>query len=66
MHKPPEGGDKCQGEVAKGMTNIDGVQDEDTTWDMELAAIVGRNEMEKFAHGVRNGEVVGDRHTLEG
>eukprot|EP00965_Chrysotila_dentata_P032812 1093759-Pleurochrysis_carterae.AAC.1 len=59
MHKPPEGGDTCQGEVAKGMTNIDGVQDEAATWDMELAAIIGRNEMEKFVHGIRNGEVVG-------
>eukprot|EP00965_Chrysotila_dentata_P039949 1327035-Pleurochrysis_carterae.AAC.1 len=26
---------------------------------MELAAIEGRNEMEKFVHGTRNGEVVG-------
>eukprot|EP00965_Chrysotila_dentata_P254542 6211911-Pleurochrysis_carterae.AAC.1 len=59
MHKPPEGGDKCQGEVAKGMTNIEGIQGEDATWDMELAEIVGRNEMEKFVHGIRNGEIVG-------
>eukprot|EP00965_Chrysotila_dentata_P083025 2739098-Pleurochrysis_carterae.AAC.1 len=49
-HKPPESGDKCQGEVAKGMTNIDGVQDEDATWDMELAEIVGRPK--------RNGKII--------
>eukprot|EP00965_Chrysotila_dentata_P029086 967211-Pleurochrysis_carterae.AAC.1 len=59
MHKPPEGGDKCEGEVAKGLTSIDSGQDEDTTWDMELTAIEGKNEMEKFVHGLRNGEVVG-------
>eukprot|EP00965_Chrysotila_dentata_P076513 2526397-Pleurochrysis_carterae.AAC.1 len=48
MHKPPEGGDKCEGELAKGLTDVDGGQDEDSSWDMELAAIEGRNEMEKF------------------
>eukprot|EP00965_Chrysotila_dentata_P198295 6178695-Pleurochrysis_carterae.AAC.6 len=59
MHKPPEGGDKCEGEVAKGMTSIGKILDEDTDWDIELAAIVGRGEMEKFVHAIRNGEVVG-------
>eukprot|EP00965_Chrysotila_dentata_P244018 6205734-Pleurochrysis_carterae.AAC.1 len=47
-----------RGKVAKGSTRLEGVE-EDTTWDMELAAIVGRNEMEKFVHGIRNGEVIG-------
>eukprot|EP00965_Chrysotila_dentata_P221558 6192442-Pleurochrysis_carterae.AAC.2 len=59
MHKTPEGGDKCEGGVARGLTSIDRAQDEDTTWDMELATIVGRNEMEKFIHGIKNGEVIG-------
>eukprot|EP00965_Chrysotila_dentata_P100972 3335701-Pleurochrysis_carterae.AAC.1 len=38
---------------------IDRAQDEDTTWDVELASIMGSNEIEKFVHGIRNGEVVG-------
>eukprot|EP00965_Chrysotila_dentata_P194526 6176418-Pleurochrysis_carterae.AAC.6 len=45
--------------VAKGLTSIDSGQDEDIDWDIDLAAIVGRDEMEKFVHGIRNGEVVG-------
>eukprot|EP00965_Chrysotila_dentata_P135209 4470775-Pleurochrysis_carterae.AAC.1 len=59
MHKPPEGGETCDGEVAKGLTSIDKVQDEDVAWDVELATILGNNEVEKFVHGVRNGEMVG-------
>eukprot|EP00965_Chrysotila_dentata_P152877 5053214-Pleurochrysis_carterae.AAC.1 len=56
MHKPPEGGDICEGEVAKGLTRIDKTQDEETAWDVELALIMGSNEIEKFVHGIRNGE----------
>eukprot|EP00965_Chrysotila_dentata_P010681 347371-Pleurochrysis_carterae.AAC.3 len=58
MHKPPEGGDTCEGKVAKGLTSKDRAQDEDATWDVELASIMGSNEIEKFVHGIRNGEVV--------
>eukprot|EP00965_Chrysotila_dentata_P254779 6211989-Pleurochrysis_carterae.AAC.3 len=30
MHKPPERGDKCEGEVAKGLTSMGKEQDEET------------------------------------
>eukprot|EP00965_Chrysotila_dentata_P134905 4462438-Pleurochrysis_carterae.AAC.1 len=59
MHKPPEGGDRCEGEVAKGLTSITKEQDGNTEWDMELADIIATREMETFVHGIRNGEIVG-------
>eukprot|EP00965_Chrysotila_dentata_P011565 378490-Pleurochrysis_carterae.AAC.1 len=59
MHKPPIGGDTCEGKVSKGLISIDKAQDEDSAWDVELASIMGSNEIEKFVHGMRNGEVIG-------
>eukprot|EP00965_Chrysotila_dentata_P236657 6201442-Pleurochrysis_carterae.AAC.2 len=51
MHKPPEGGETCVGEVAKGLTSIHKAQDEDTDWDLELATILGSNEITNLYMG---------------
>eukprot|EP00965_Chrysotila_dentata_P204267 6182232-Pleurochrysis_carterae.AAC.1 len=61
MHTSPEGGDKCEGEVAKGLLGRDGLQGEESSdGDMDVERQdEGRREMEKFVHGIRNGEVVG-------
>eukprot|EP00965_Chrysotila_dentata_P115638 3821710-Pleurochrysis_carterae.AAC.2 len=58
MHKPPEGGDKCEGEVAKGLTCMSKEQDEATTWDMELADIAGDRGLanaRRMRHATREG-----------
>eukprot|EP00965_Chrysotila_dentata_P219108 6190937-Pleurochrysis_carterae.AAC.2 len=48
IHKPPEGGDQCKVEVARGMTSIGKVQSEEgSDIQMEIERQEGRREMEK-------------------
>eukprot|EP00965_Chrysotila_dentata_P161035 5317033-Pleurochrysis_carterae.AAC.1 len=60
MHKPPEGGDRCEIGVARGLVdecNAEEAEDSDTEMDIERQE--GKREVEKFVHGLRNGEIVG-------
>eukprot|EP00965_Chrysotila_dentata_P043955 1461285-Pleurochrysis_carterae.AAC.1 len=59
-HKPPEGGDNCEVRVAKGL--LDGgetEEEEDYDIEMDIERQEGKREVEKFVHGLRNGEIVG-------
>eukprot|EP00965_Chrysotila_dentata_P063523 2105201-Pleurochrysis_carterae.AAC.1 len=58
-HKPTEGGDKCESGVARGL--IDGgntEEEEDSDIEMDIERQEGKGEVEKFVHGLRNGEIV--------
>eukprot|EP00965_Chrysotila_dentata_P225984 6195118-Pleurochrysis_carterae.AAC.1 len=60
MHKPPEGGDTCEGGVAMGMIKAckaEEEEDSDTGRDIERQE--GKREVEKFVHGITNGETLG-------
>eukprot|EP00965_Chrysotila_dentata_P129766 4289844-Pleurochrysis_carterae.AAC.1 len=61
MHKPPEGGGgECEGRIAKGMLKTGTVEEEEESdWGMEPERREGKREVEKFVHGIRNGEIVG-------
>eukprot|EP00965_Chrysotila_dentata_P096487 3188379-Pleurochrysis_carterae.AAC.2 len=58
MHKPPEGGDKCEIGVARGMINASKAEKEgDSDTGMDIERQESRREVEKFVHGIRNGEI---------
>eukprot|EP00965_Chrysotila_dentata_P008079 263641-Pleurochrysis_carterae.AAC.1 len=60
LHKPPKGGDRCEGGLARGMISThqeEGEEDSDVEADVQRQA--GRREIEKFVHGIRNGKIVG-------
>eukprot|EP00965_Chrysotila_dentata_P105743 3493070-Pleurochrysis_carterae.AAC.1 len=57
---PPEGGGRCERGVAKGL--IDGGNTEEEEYfdtEMDIERQEGKREVEKFVHGLRNGEIVG-------
>eukprot|EP00965_Chrysotila_dentata_P171484 5659401-Pleurochrysis_carterae.AAC.1 len=59
-HKPPEEGDKCERYVARGL--IDGgetEEEEEDDTELDIERQEGKREVEKFVHGLRNGEIVG-------
>eukprot|EP00965_Chrysotila_dentata_P083329 2748998-Pleurochrysis_carterae.AAC.1 len=59
-YKPPEGGHKCERGVARGL--IDGCnteEQEDSDIEMDIERQEGKREVEKFVHGLGNGEIVG-------
>eukprot|EP00965_Chrysotila_dentata_P092035 3038665-Pleurochrysis_carterae.AAC.1 len=59
-HKPPEGGDKCESGIARAMINGYNMEvDGDTDIEMDIERQDGKREVEKFIHGIRNGEIVG-------
>eukprot|EP00965_Chrysotila_dentata_P189256 6173221-Pleurochrysis_carterae.AAC.1 len=59
-HKPPQGGDKCERSVAKGLLDGGNTQeDEDSNREMDIERQEGKREVEKFVPGLRNGEIVG-------
>eukprot|EP00965_Chrysotila_dentata_P261084 6214132-Pleurochrysis_carterae.AAC.4 len=59
MHKPLEGGDTCEGVVARGMISAGKADEESSDSEMGIERQEGRREVEKFVHGIRNEEVVG-------
>eukprot|EP00965_Chrysotila_dentata_P063365 2100156-Pleurochrysis_carterae.AAC.1 len=60
MHKPPEGGDKCESGVARGMIEGYTAEEEETSdIEMDIEKQEGKREVEKFVHGHRNGEIIG-------
>eukprot|EP00965_Chrysotila_dentata_P188638 6172859-Pleurochrysis_carterae.AAC.1 len=57
-YKPPEGGNKCESGVARGL--IDGCstkEEEVSDIKMDIEKQEGKREVEKFVHGLRNGEI---------
>eukprot|EP00965_Chrysotila_dentata_P183783 6068281-Pleurochrysis_carterae.AAC.5 len=63
IHKAPEGGDKCESRIARGLVEGSNPEEEEES-DMEIdierqEGKEGKREMEKFVHGLRNGEIVG-------
>eukprot|EP00965_Chrysotila_dentata_P217284 6189899-Pleurochrysis_carterae.AAC.1 len=59
MHKPPEGGDRCESGVARGMLNAGKAEEEeDSDMGRDIERQEGKREVEKFVHGIRNGEIV--------
>eukprot|EP00965_Chrysotila_dentata_P023785 787866-Pleurochrysis_carterae.AAC.1 len=59
MHKPPEGGGQCEGRIARGILKTGTAEEEDESdWEMEAERQAGKREVEKFVHGIRNGEIV--------
>eukprot|EP00965_Chrysotila_dentata_P245281 6206462-Pleurochrysis_carterae.AAC.1 len=59
-YKPPEGGDKCERGVARGMLDeCNTEEEEDSDIELDIERQEGKREVEKFAHGLRNGEIVG-------
>eukprot|EP00965_Chrysotila_dentata_P241573 6204362-Pleurochrysis_carterae.AAC.1 len=60
MHKPPEGGDKCESGVARGVLNgCNTEEEEESDMEMDIERQEGEREIEKFVHGIRNGEIGG-------
>eukprot|EP00965_Chrysotila_dentata_P237751 6202101-Pleurochrysis_carterae.AAC.3 len=60
MHKPPGGGDKCEGGVARGMIGACMAEEEgESDMEMDIERQEGKREVEKFVHGIKNGEIVG-------
>eukprot|EP00965_Chrysotila_dentata_P202816 6181337-Pleurochrysis_carterae.AAC.2 len=60
MHKPPEGGGKCESGVVRGMLGeCKSENGEDSAPEMDIERQEGKREVEKFVHGIRNGEIVG-------
>eukprot|EP00965_Chrysotila_dentata_P031292 1041842-Pleurochrysis_carterae.AAC.1 len=60
MHRPPEGGDTCESGVARGMIEGCGVEEKETSdFEIDIERQEGKREVEKFVHGLRNGEIVG-------
>eukprot|EP00965_Chrysotila_dentata_P124537 4115814-Pleurochrysis_carterae.AAC.1 len=60
MHKPPEGGDTCKSRVARGMIEGCNAEDEEVSdLETDIERQEGKREVEKFVHGLRNGEIVG-------
>eukprot|EP00965_Chrysotila_dentata_P022407 742152-Pleurochrysis_carterae.AAC.3 len=59
MHKPPEGRGKCEGRLARGMLKAGTTEEDESDWEMEAERQAGKREVEKFVHGIRNGEIVG-------
>eukprot|EP00965_Chrysotila_dentata_P211722 6186607-Pleurochrysis_carterae.AAC.1 len=57
-HKPPEGGEKCKRGVARGLID-EGETEEEEDYDIEvdIERQEGKREVEKFVHGLRNGEI---------
>eukprot|EP00965_Chrysotila_dentata_P199986 6179713-Pleurochrysis_carterae.AAC.1 len=53
MHNPPEGGDKCEGAVARGVLHDEEASDKE----IDIERQEGRREVEKFVQGVRNAEI---------
>eukprot|EP00965_Chrysotila_dentata_P188109 6172543-Pleurochrysis_carterae.AAC.2 len=59
-YKPPEGADKCESGVARGMLEgSNSEEEEDSDIEMDIERQEGKREVEKFVHGLRNGEIVG-------
>eukprot|EP00965_Chrysotila_dentata_P186436 6156170-Pleurochrysis_carterae.AAC.1 len=59
-YKPPERGDKCESGTARGL--VDGCnaeKEEASNIEMDIERQEGKREVEKFVHGLRNGEIVG-------
>eukprot|EP00965_Chrysotila_dentata_P159517 5269823-Pleurochrysis_carterae.AAC.1 len=56
MHPTIEGGETCDTQIAEI-----GLKDEKGETNMALEELQGRREMEKYVHGMRNGELVGGR-----
>eukprot|EP00965_Chrysotila_dentata_P006187 202162-Pleurochrysis_carterae.AAC.1 len=56
-YKPPEGGDTCESGVARGL--VDGNTEEEgvSDIDLDIERQEGKREVEKFVHGLRNGEI---------
>eukprot|EP00965_Chrysotila_dentata_P003416 111041-Pleurochrysis_carterae.AAC.1 len=54
--KPPEGGDTCESGVARGL--VDGYNTDSDT-EMDIESQEGKRKVEKFVHGLGNGEIVG-------
>eukprot|EP00965_Chrysotila_dentata_P047109 1563307-Pleurochrysis_carterae.AAC.1 len=57
MHKPPVGGDECEGIIATGMLSIEEEEASDREIDVERQE--GKREVEKCVHGLRNAQIVG-------
>eukprot|EP00965_Chrysotila_dentata_P104353 3445779-Pleurochrysis_carterae.AAC.1 len=58
-HKPPTGGDKCERGVATGLIDGGNTEEENSDLEMDIERQEGKREVEKFVHGLRNGEIVG-------
>eukprot|EP00965_Chrysotila_dentata_P254145 6211777-Pleurochrysis_carterae.AAC.8 len=59
MHKPREGGSKCEGGLARGLVGAYQAEDgEDPELEMDLRKTGRQEGREKFVHGIRNGEIV--------
>eukprot|EP00965_Chrysotila_dentata_P078229 2578809-Pleurochrysis_carterae.AAC.8 len=57
---PPEGGYNCESGIARGL--IEGgntKEEEESDREMDIERQEGKREVEKFVHGLRNGEIVG-------
>eukprot|EP00965_Chrysotila_dentata_P090029 2971467-Pleurochrysis_carterae.AAC.1 len=66
MHKPPEGEDKCESGIARGMVNGYNTEEEELAdIEIDIERQEGIREVEKFVHGLRNGEIMGDRQGKE-
>eukprot|EP00965_Chrysotila_dentata_P124710 4123030-Pleurochrysis_carterae.AAC.1 len=60
MHRPPGAGEMCESGVARGMIEACDVEEEEASdMEMDLERQEGKREVEKFEHGLRNGEIVG-------
>eukprot|EP00965_Chrysotila_dentata_P260577 6213953-Pleurochrysis_carterae.AAC.1 len=59
-YKPPEGGDRCESGVARGMVDGGNTEEEENSdIEMDIERQESKIEVEKFVHGLRNGEIVG-------
>eukprot|EP00965_Chrysotila_dentata_P055139 1830121-Pleurochrysis_carterae.AAC.1 len=59
-HKPPEGGDKCERGLARGLIDGGNMEEEaDSDIEIDIERQEGKREVEKFVHGLRNGEIIG-------
>eukprot|EP00965_Chrysotila_dentata_P190354 6173836-Pleurochrysis_carterae.AAC.1 len=61
MHKPPVGRDDCEGITEKGMLRQNTIEEEDESdREIDIERQEGKRDVEKFVHGIRNGEIVGE------
>eukprot|EP00965_Chrysotila_dentata_P113560 3752913-Pleurochrysis_carterae.AAC.1 len=60
MHKPPVGGDKCEGTIATGMLRTGTIEEKEASdREIDVERQKGKREVEKFVHGLRNAEIIG-------
>eukprot|EP00965_Chrysotila_dentata_P061596 2039970-Pleurochrysis_carterae.AAC.1 len=67
LYKPPAGGDSCESGVAKGM--LEGCNEEEaeeSDLELDIERQEGKREVEKFVHGLRNGDIVGGQRRKGG